>query len=290
MTTGATAAPLPRRLASLVRIEHTVFALPFAYVGAFLSLDAWPGLANVVWVTVAMVGARTLAMSINRFVDAEVDARNPRTANRELPTGALSRAQVLGLCLFSLVVFLVAVFQLDPVVRWLWPIPVVLFVIYPYLKRITWLCHLWLGGCLGLAPLGAWLAMTGTAPWEAWAIGAAVALWVAGFDLFYSLFDLDHDRAEGLHSWAVRFGERGVFIGARALHSGTVALLALAGWGLDVSLFYWLGVAATAALLAYEHSIVRPGDLRRLDAAFFTLNGVISVVFFVFVALDVLVP
>ena len=290
MTTGATAAPLPRRLASLVRIEHTVFALPFAYVGAFLSLDAWPGLANVVWVTVAMVGARTLAMSINRFVDAEVDARNPRTANRELPSGALSRAQVLGLCLFSLVVFLVAVFQLDPVVRWLWPIPVVLFVIYPYLKRITWLCHLWLGGCIGLAPLGAWLAMTGTAPWEAWAIGAAVALWVAGFDLFYSLFDLDHDRAEGLHSWAVRFGERGVFIGARALHSGTVALLALAGWGLDVSLFYWLGVAATATLLAYEHSIVRPGDLRRLDAAFFTLNGVISVVFFVFVALDVLVP
>ena len=290
MTTGATAAPLPRRLASLVRIEHTVFALPFAYVGAFLSLDAWPGLTNVIWVTVAMVGARTLAMSINRFVDAEVDARNPRTANRELPTGALSRAQVLGLCLFSLVVFLVAVFQLDPVVRWLWPIPVVLFVIYPYLKRITWLCHLWLGGCLGLAPLGAWLAMTGTAPWEAWAIGAAVALWVAGFDLFYSLFDLDHDRAEGLHSWAVRFGERGVFIGARALHSGTVALLALAGWGLDVSPFYWLGVAATAALLAYEHSIVRPGDLRRLDAAFFTLNGVISVVFFVFVALDVLVP
>ena len=289
MTTGATAAPLPRRLASLVRIEHTVFALPFAYVGAFLSLDAWPGLTNVVWVTVAMVGARTLAMSINRLVDAEVDARNPRTANRELPSGALSRAQVLGLCLLSLVVFLVAVFQLDPVVRWLWPIPVVMFVIYPYLKRITWLCHLWLGGCLGLAPLGAWLAMTGTAPWEAWAIGAAVALWVAGFDLFYSLFDLDHDRAAELHSWAVRFGERGVFIGARVLHSGTVALLALAGWGLDVSLFYWLGVAATAALLAYEHSIVRPGDLRRLDAAFFTLNGVISVVFFVFVALDVLI-
>jgi 4-hydroxybenzoate polyprenyltransferase len=289
VTTGATAAPLPRRLASLVRIEHTVFALPFAYVGAFLSLDAWPGLTNVVWVTVAMVGARTLAMSINRLVDAELDARNPRTATRELPSGALSRAQVLGLCLLSLVVFLVAVFQLDPVVRWLWPIPVVMFVIYPYLKRVTWLCHLWLGACLGLAPLGAWLAMTGTAPFEAWAIGAAVALWVAGFDLFYSLFDLDHDRAEGLHSWAVRFGERGVFIAARVFHSGTVALLALAGLGLDVSLFYWLGVVATAALLAYEHSIVRPGDLRRLDAAFFTLNGVISVVFFVFVALDVLV-
>jgi 4-hydroxybenzoate polyprenyltransferase len=266
-----------------------VFALPFAYVGAFLSVDAWPGLSNMVWITVAMVGARTLAMSLNRLVDAELDARNPRTASRELPSGALTRGQVLALCLLSLVVFLVAVFQLDPVVRWLWPIPVALFVIYPYLKRITWLCHVWLGACLGLAPVGAWLAMTGTAPWEAWAIGGAVLLWVAGFDLFYSLFDLEHDRAEGLHSWAVRFGERGVFVGARAFHAGAVVLLAAAGAGLDVSFFYWLGVVATAALLVYEHSIVRPGDLRRLDAAFFTLNGVISVVFFAFVALDVLV-
>ena len=172
-----------------MRIEHTVFALPFAYVGAFLSVDAWPGLANVVWITVAMVGARTLAMSLNRLVDAEIDARNPRTALRELPSGALSRMQVVLLCGLSLAVFLVAVFQLDPIVRWLWPIPVAMFVVYPYLKRITWLCHLWLGACLGLAPVGAWFAMTGTAPWEAWAIGVAVLLWVAGFDLFYSLFD-----------------------------------------------------------------------------------------------------
>jgi 4-hydroxybenzoate polyprenyltransferase len=286
--TSVTTVPLPRRLASLVRIEHTVFALPFAYVGAFLAVDAWPGLANMAWITIAMVGARTLAMSLNRLVDAELDARNPRTAMRELPSGALSRNQVLALCLASLAIFLVAVFQLDPVVRWLWPIPVAMFVVYPYLKRVTWLCHLWLGGCLGLAPVGAWLAVTGTAPWEAWALGGAVLLWVAGFDLFYSLFDLEHDRAEGLHSWAVRFGESGVFAGARAFHAGAVALLAAAGLGLDVSAFYWLGVAATSVLLVYEHSIVRPGDLRRLDAAFFTLNGVISVVFFGFVALDVL--
>jgi 4-hydroxybenzoate polyprenyltransferase len=243
----------------------------------------------MLWITVAMAGARTLAMSLNRLVDAELDARNPRTAMRELPSGALTRAQVIGLCLLALSFFLVAVFQLDPVVRWLWPVPVAMFVVYPYLKRITWLCHVWLGACLGLAPVGAWLAMTGTAPWEAWAIGAAVALWVAGFDLFYSLFDLEHDRAEGLHSWAVRFGEQGVFRGARAFHAGSVVLLSAAGVGLDVSWFYWLGVIATAGLLVYEHSIVRPGDLRRLDAAFFTLNGVISVVFFAFVALDVLV-
>jgi 4-hydroxybenzoate polyprenyltransferase len=186
-------------------------------------------------------------------------------------------------------VFLLAVFQLDPIVRWLWPIPVALFFVYPYLKRYTWLCHLWLGACLGLAPVGAWLAVSGSAPWEAWALGGAVVLWVAGFDLFYSLYDVEHDRAEGLHSWAVRFGEQGVFRGARAFHAGTVSLLAIAGLGLERGALYWAGVVAVGALLAYEHSIVRPGDLRRLDAAFFTVNGVISVVFFAFVALDVLV-
>jgi len=283
------ATPLPRRLASLVRIEHTVFALPFAYVGAFLGAAAWPGLANLFWVTVAMFGARTLAMALNRLVDAELDARNPRTAGRELPSGVLSRGQVLVLCLAALAVFLVAVWQLDPIVRYLWPIPVAMFVLYPYLKRYTWLCHFWLGACLALAPVGAWLGVAGTAPWEAWAIGGAVLLWVAGFDLFYSLFDVEHDVREGLHSWAVRFGERGVFSGARVLHAGTVLLLAVAGAGLGVSFWYWLGVGAVAGLLAYEHAIVRPGDLRRLDAAFFTVNGLISVVYFAFVALDVLV-
>jgi 4-hydroxybenzoate polyprenyltransferase len=286
VTTAAT--PLPRRFASLVRIEHTVFALPFAYVGAFLAAEDWPGLHDMLWITVAMVGARTVAMALNRLVDAELDARNPRTASRELPSGALSRRQVVLLTVAAFAVFLVAVFQLDPVVRWLWPVPVAMFFVYPYLKRFTWLSHVWLGACLGLAPVGAWLAVTGTAPWEAWAIGAAVLLWVAGFDLFYSLYDLGHDRLAGLHSWGVRFGVRGVFVGARAFHVGTVALLTAAGAGLGAGPFYWLGVLAVAGLLAYEHALVRPDDLRRLDAAFFTVNGVISVVFCAFVALDVL--
>ena len=254
-------------------------------MGAFLALDGYPGTANLIWLTLAMIGARTLAMALNRLVDAELDARNPRTASREIPAGILSRAQVWALCAAALALYLVAAFQLEPIVRWLWPIPVAMFVIYPYLKRVTWLCHLWLGACTGLAPLGAWLAVTGSAPWEAWALFAAQGLWVAGFDLFYSLFDLAHDRAAGLRSWATRFGERGVFTGARLFHVAAVLLLAAVGIGLGSDVFYWLGVLAVAGLLVYEHTLVRPGDLRRLDAAFFTVNGVISVVFFVFVVL-----
>jgi 4-hydroxybenzoate polyprenyltransferase len=273
----------PRRFASLVKIEHTVFALPFAYVGALLCVNAIPSAHDLVWITLAMLGARSLAMGLNRLIDAAIDARNPRTAGRELPSGLLSRAQVVVFCLASLALFLLAVFQLDPIVRWLWPIPVAAFVIYPYLKRWTWLSHAWLGAVDGLAPVGAWVAITGRLPWPAWALGGAVALWVAGFDLFYSLFDLEFDRKHGLHSFATRFGERRLFWGARLAHLGTVALLAAVGFGLDLGALYWLGVAAVAMLLGYEHAIVRPGDLRRLNAAFFTMNGIISVVFFGFV-------
>jgi 4-hydroxybenzoate polyprenyltransferase len=280
---STTAISYPRRFASLVKIEHTVFALPFAYVGALLCVNAIPSAHDLVWITLAMIGARSLAMGLNRLIDAAIDARNPRTAGRELPSGLLSRAQVVVFCLASLAVFLVAVFQLDPIVRWLWPIPVAAFVIYPYLKRWTWLSHLWLGAVDGLAPVGAWVAITGHLPWPAWALGGAVALWVAGFDLFYSLFDLEFDREHGLHSFATRFGERRLFWGARLAHAATVVLLAAVGFGLHLGTLYWLGVVAVAALLAYEHALVRPGDLRRLNAAFFTMNGIISVVFFGFV-------
>src|ERR671935_2666620 len=270
----------PMRFARLVKIEHTVFALPFAYIGAFLAVDAVPSAHDILWITVAMVGARSLAMGLNRLIDAELDARNPRTASRELPAGLLTRTQVLVFCAAALALFLVAVFQLSHIVRWLWPIPVAGFVVYPYLKRFTWLCHVWLGAVDGLAPVGAWAAVRGELPWQAWALGGAVAAWVAGFDLFYSLFDTEVDRAQGLHSWSTRFGEEGAFAGARALHLATVALLVVTGVGLHVGWLYWLGVACVAALLVYEHSLVRPGDLRRLDAAFFTMNGVISITFF----------
>jgi 4-hydroxybenzoate polyprenyltransferase len=279
----------PRLFASLVKLEHTVFALPFAYVGAFLAVDGVPSGGDLLWITVAMVGARSLAMALNRLIDAEIDARNPRTAQRELPRGALDRAEVLAFCLASLALFLVAVYQLEPIVRVLWPIPVLAFVVYPYLKRWTWLSHAWLGAVDGLAPVGAWAAVTNELPWEAWALGGAVAFWVAGFDILYALFDLEIDRAQGFHSLPARFGVGVAFGIARICHVATVALLVAAGLGLAVGPLYWVGVGAVAALLVYEHAIVSPTDLRRLDAAFFTLNGVISVALFALVLADVLV-
>jgi 4-hydroxybenzoate polyprenyltransferase len=283
-----TALHYPRLFLSLVKFEHTIFALPFAYIGAFLAVGGVPGAADLLWITVAMVGARSLAMALNRLIDAGIDARNPRTAGRELPRGALQPWQVVLFSLGSLAVFLVAVYQLEPIVRWLWPIPVLGFVAYPYLKRVTWLSHAWLGAVDGLAPVGAWAAITNELPWEAWLLGAAVAVWVAGFDILYALFDVDFDRAHGLHSLPARFGPRAAFAAARACHAATVGFLVLAGLGLDVGVLYWLGVAAVGALLAYEHSLVSPADTRRLDTAFFTLNGVISVTFFAFVLADVL--
>jgi 4-hydroxybenzoate polyprenyltransferase len=278
---------MPARFARLVKIEHTIFALPFAYVGAFLAVGATPSAHDLLWITLAMVGARSLAMALNRLIDAGIDARNPRTAGRELPSGQLSLVQVAIFCVASLALFLVAVWQLAPKTHYLWPIPVAGFVVYPYLKRFTWLCHFWLGAVDGLAPVGAWVAITNRLPWQAWLLGAAVALWVAGFDCFYALFDVDVDRAQRLHSIATRFGVRGAFAGARLSHVATIAGLVAAGLGLPVGTFYWIGVGAVAALLAYEHALVRPGDLRRLDAAFFTMNGVISVVFAACVIVDV---
>jgi len=284
--------PIAWRLVALVKLEHTLFALPFAYVGALLayrSAKALPGWEELLWITLAMVGARSLAMAINRVVDREIDARNPRTAARELPSGRLELWQVIAFCLAALALLVFAAFQLAPVVRYLWPLPVAAFVIYPYLKRATWLCHFWLGATIGLAPLAAWLAVgrpLSPAPFALW-IG--VTCWVAGFDLLYGLFDLQVDREQGLHSFVVRFGIPATFWAARALHLVTLAALAAAGIAGGAGIVWGLGVAAVATLLLYEHLIVSPNDLRRLDAAFFTVNGVIAIVFLVFALADALV-
>src|SRR5438046_2130104 len=216
-----------------------------------------------------MVGVRSLAMGLNRLIDAEIDARNPRTASRELPAGRLSRIQVVTFCALAFGLYLAACFQLDPIVRWLWPIPLVGFVVYPYLKRFTWLSHLWLGAVDGLAPVGAWVAITGRLPWEAWALGAAVAVWIAGFDVFYSLFDREFDVVQGLHSVAVRFGVGGAFWSARLLHVLTVVLLGAVGVGLRLGWLYWMGGGVVAARLACVRSLVRPAGVRASDAVTF---------------------
>jgi 4-hydroxybenzoate polyprenyltransferase len=281
-----------RRLVALVKLEHTLFALPFAYAGALLayrSADTFPGWEELLWITLAMVGARSLAMGINRIVDREIDARNPRTAGRELPSGRLELWQVVAFCVAALALLVLATLRLAPIVRYLWPIPVAAFVIYPYLKRATWLCHLWLGATIGLAPLAAWLAVGKSLALAPFALWVGVACWVAGFDLLYGLFDLQVDREQGLHSFAVRFGVSATFWAARTLHLVTVAALAGAGIAGEAGLFWGIGVAAVAALLLYEHLIVSPSDLRRLNAAFFTVNGVIAIVFLAFALTDALI-
>ena len=275
-----------RRFVSLVKLEHTVFALPYAYTGAILALGEVPSASQLVWITVAMVGARSLAMALNRLIDAAIDARNPRTARREIPAGLLSRSNVIAFAAASLIVFLVAVWQLAPITRWLWPIPVAGFVIYPYLKRFTWLCHPFLGVVDGLAPVGGWVAVTNHVDPTSFLLGGAVALWIGGFDIIYATMDLDIDRAQGLHSIPRRFGIATALRITRVFHLLSVLLLIWLGIALGLGPLYYLGVAVVAALLAYENSIVSADDLSRVDMAFLTMNGVIALVFLAGVLAD----
>lgn len=274
--------------ASLVKLEHTVFALPFAYAGMVLAVrdaDATLTAMLVVWITLAMVGARTLAMALNRLIDAAIDAANPRTAAREIPSGRLSRASVVALSVASLALLVAATTQLHPVTRVLWPIPVALFVLYPYTKRFTWLCHLVLGVTIGLAPLGAWLAVTGELAAAPLLLTGAIACWIGGFDVIYATQDVEFDRAHALRSLPARFGVGPALAVTRAAHALTVGALAGAGVAAGLGAGYWAGLAVVAALLAYENAIVRPDDLTRVNAAFFTVNGVIGIVFLIAVLL-----
>jgi 4-hydroxybenzoate polyprenyltransferase len=281
------AVALAQRFVSLVRLEHTVFALPYAYVGAILAVNGWPGISALGWITVAMVGARSFAMAVNRLVDAAIDARNPRTAARELPAGRLRRSQVIAFALASLLVFVVGVSQLAPITRWLAPLVVIPMVIYPYLKRFTPLCHLWLGAVDGLAPVGGWVAVTGHFDLAAWLLGAAVACWIAGFDVIYATMDIDVDRAQGLHSIPADYGVARALQVSRALHALSVIALAGVGWSLALGPAYAVGVAAVAVLLAYEQQLVSPTDLSRVNMAFLSVNGVIALLYLGTVSLDV---
>lgn len=276
-------------LLGMVRFQHTVFALPFAFAGALMATNSVPPWSTLGWILLAMVGARSLAMALNRIIDRRIDAANPRTAGRHLPSGRLTTAQVWVFAGGSLAAMLVAVSQLPRITWWLWPVPVALFVLYPYTKRFTWACHLVLGLSIGIAPIGGWIAVTGdfaVAPMLLW---AGVAAWIAGFDIIYALLDVDHDRGAGVRSVPVRFGEAGALRIAAGLHLAAIALLAVAGVAASVSWPYYVGVGACAVILLWEHLTVRPGDDARIQAAFGTANGVMSLVFLAGVIAEVAV-
>ena len=220
-----------------------------------------PGFWRMFWITVAMVAARSLGMALNRLIDAGIDARNPRTAGREIPAGRLSKRQVWMFALLSLAVLVLATFNLPVITRYLWPLVVIPMVIYPYTKRFTWTCHLFLGLADGLGPVGAWVAVTGVVTWEPFLLGAGVALWIAGFDIIYAFMDIDVDRAQGLHSIPADLGERAALWVTRGFHALAVILLVLVGYVQEAGFVYYVGVALCAALLLYENWLMRTADL-----------------------------
>jgi 4-hydroxybenzoate polyprenyltransferase len=272
----------------MIKWEHSIFALPFALTGAVLAAGGWPSLRVLGWIVVCMVSARSAAMAFNRLVDSEIDAVNPRTAARALPAGHVSRGFVVTFTLVSSAVFLFGAAMLNRLTLELAPLALAIVFAYSYMKRVTRWSHLVLGLSLGIAPAAAWIAVRGSFSPRAALLTAIVLLWVGGFDVLYACQDFEHDRRVGLHSVPQAFGLRGAFWIARAMHAGMAVLLFVMLHAFGLGIVALLGVVLCVALLAYEHAIVSPGDLRRLNAAFFTLNGVISVVFFIFIAADVL--
>lgn len=276
----------------LVKFSHSIFALPFALQSAWLAAGGVPSARVLALVVVCCVAARTAAMSFNRLVDRHVDARNPRTASRELPAGKLSPSAVAALVTASSTIFVLGAFLLNPLCGWL-SLPVLACLLgYSFAKRVTWLAHAFLGGCLALAPLGAWLAVRGSFEGDLappLLLAAAVLTWVAGFDLIYSCQDAAFDRREGLYSLPARFGVARALVVSRVLHVATVALLVLFGARAELSWVFWIAVALAAVLLAWEHGLVRADDLSRVDVAFFTLNGWVGIGLFVGLACDLAV-
>jgi len=277
----------------MIKFEHTLFALPFAFVGAILGAVAQeqrlPEWSEIGWILLAMVGARSAAMGLNRLIDKAIDARNPRTAIRALPAGLLKSGEVVLFILISLALLFWAASQLNGLSMKLLPIAVFMLVFYSYTKRFTWLCHVVLGLTIGLAPLGGWVAVTGEITLPSLILYLSVALWTAGFDVIYACQDVDFDRQERLHSIPARFGIAGGLAIARAFHVATAIGFAALLLITDLGWWYGVGIIVAVSLLFYEHRLVRPDDLSKLNAAFFTMNGVLSAVVFLFTFIDLVV-
>lgn len=262
----------------MIKFEHTVFALPFAYIGMLLAANGWPGWWKFLWITVAMVGARTAAMAFNRFADRQIDARNPRTANRALPQGRLSARLALIIAIVSVCILAIAAWLLNPICLYLLPLAAVFLVGYSYTKRFTWFSHWLLGITDGIAASGAWIAVRGHIDGLGFLLWFSVAVWIAGFDLLYACQDVDFDRREKLFSVPACFGVAAALRWARISHVLMLLSLALVGLWAGLNWPYWAGLIVVISLVIYEHTLVTPSDLSRLNLAFFNVNGYISLI------------
>jgi 4-hydroxybenzoate polyprenyltransferase len=284
---GGVARPL-RTTLEMIRVTHTVFALPFAILAAVLAAGGWPDLATLGKIVLAMIGARSAAMAQNRLADREIDGANPRTASRALPAGMLSVGYVRAFLVVSVAVFLLAAASLNRLTLLLAPVTLAVLFLYSYTKRFTALCHLVLGLCLAMAPVGAWIAVRGDIRAPAVYLGLAVLFWTAGFDVIYALQDEAHDRRVGIHSIPARLGTRRALVISAVFHVAMIVLLVVLWRTVGGGWLFAAGIAATVAALVYQHAIVRPDRLKRIDAAFFTANGFVSVVLAVCGIADVL--
>lgn len=266
----------------MIKFEHTIFALPFAYMGMFLAVGGMPTLKQFIFITLAMVGARTAAMSLNRLIDRQIDALNPRTAGRAIPAGLLGVTEVWVYTALSLALLIYSAFQLTPLATKLMPIAVVVLLLYSYTKRFTWLCHVVLGAALGLAPMGAWVSVRNSLDLPAWLIGLAVTFWVSGFDIIYACQDFEFDKEKGLFSIPARFGIKKALQISSFFHVIAAILLVALGLVLKMGIIYNIGVIIAIAILYYEHTLVKPNDLSKLDAAFMNMNGYLSTLMFLF--------
>jgi 4-hydroxybenzoate polyprenyltransferase len=267
--------------------SHTIFSLPFAFVSMLIAADGMPNLSVFLWIAVAFLGARTGANSINRFIDKDIDAKNPRTASRHMPKGLVKSYEVIGITVFSFLLLALAAYMLNPLCFMLLPVAIFLFLLYSYTKRFTWACHIVLGVISGGAPVGAWLAVTGKFAWTPFVIGAANALWVSGFDIIYGSQDVDFDRKEGLYSIPAVFGVKNALLISRLFHVTAVAILIYVYFIANMSWLYLIGVAGVAWLLFKEHTMVSPTNLTNVNIASYSINQLVSIVFLIFSVADI---
>lgn len=273
---------------SMIKFSHSIFALPFALTSTMLASNGLPPLRELLLIIMAMVTARSLAMGLNRLIDKDIDANNPRTMMRELPSGRIKVFEVVLFITISLILFMVSAYLLNELCFKLAPIAVLFVFLYSYTKRFTWLCHIVLGICISAAPIGAWIAIRGTFDWEILPLAIAIVFWLAGFDILYALQDVEFDRKYGLHSIPQRFGINKALWISRAFHAVTFIMLAYTGLIFRLTLIYWLGLILVLVLLIYEHSLVKENDLSRLNIAFFNMNGYISIIVFVATGISLL--